>query len=195
MISWSSTITLLFLVSSLPLTHSLYTPCPILGPRYPRPVRVKDSKIVQTALKNLTAAFDELNLSGNSSYTQTTPETTTYSIGLFDANTDDQTSPFFYQYSHVAPSYANDSILDADSVYNIAGLTPVVTVYAALAVLDESQWYDAITKYLPQLQDDSVESSVRLTNWNEVRLIDLATHLSGLAREGMSPFNASNNIF
>lgn len=174
--------------------QSDYSPCPILGPRYPRPIQISQSEPIQEALSNLTAALDELNISGNGSYTQTTPESTTYSIALFDSSDITQDSPFFYQYHHVAPSYVNTSILDADSIYNIAGLSPLVTVYAALSILDEHQWHDTVTKYLPQLNTVATGSAIQNVNWSDVRLIDLATHLSGLGREGKLGFNATVTI-
>lgn len=163
-----------------------YSPCPILGPRYPQPSQVTESPYVQEALRNLTADLNELVQSGgNSSYTEATPNTTTFSLALFDSV--DPTNiqiPFIYEYHHSAPSFDNKTSVDADSVYNIGGLSQFLTVYTFLAATQEDLWYDPITKYLPELNGTSGRSARGGTDWNHVLLVDLATQLASIPREG-----------
>ncbi|KAK5094147.1 hypothetical protein LTR70_004281 [Exophiala xenobiotica] len=163
-----------------------FAPCPILGPRYPQPSQVTDSPYVQEALQNLTAASNELVQSGgNSSYTKATPNTTTFSIALFDSvDITDVHIPFIYEYHHSAPSFDNKTSVDADSVYNIGGLSQFRTVYTFLAATQDNLWYDPITKYLPGLNGTSGRSAAAGTDWNHVLLVDLATQLVGIPREG-----------
>lgn len=161
-----------------------YSPCPILGPRYPQPSHVIESTYVQEALRNLTAALNELVQSGgNSSYTEATPNTTTFSLALFDSvDSTNVQLPFIYEYHHVAPSIDNKTSVDADSVYNIGGLSQFLTVYTFLAATQDDVWYDPITKYLPELNEASGRSAAGGTDWNRVLLVDLATQLAGSSR-------------
>ena len=167
-----------------------YLPCPIIGPRYPQPVQITTSPFVKDALQNLTAALNELIQSGgDSSYTETTPNTTTFSIALFESTSQPNTSgPFIYEYHHVAPSFDNKTAVDAGSVYNIGGLSQLLTVYAFLAAVDDDFWYDPITKYLPELNRTTAQSDPRNVDWNHVLLLDLATHLAGIPREGKDTY-------
>lgn len=173
---------------SLAQDISSYTPCPILGPRYPYPVQLSQWPTVQDALANLTDRLDKLiDSGGQSSYTDTTPNTTTFSIALFEVNDEFNVSaPFFYEYHHVAPSLKNTTEVNSNSVYNIAGLSQVLTVYTFLAAAGEEKWYEPVTKYVPELVDMSRGSAITAVDWASILLIDLATHLAGIAREGKS---------
>jgi len=163
-----------------------FSPCPIIGPRYPQPSQVTESPYVQEALQNLTAALDGLVQSGgNSSYTETTPNTTTFSIALFDSvDAPDVHIPFIYEYHHSAPRFNNKTSVDADSVYNVGGLSQFLTVYTFVAATQDDLWYDSITKYLPELNVTSGRSATAGTDWNHVLLVDLATQLAGIPRAG-----------
>lgn len=164
------------------LAESVYSPCPILGPRYSRPTNISESKIVQQALQNLTAALDDLNISGNSSYTQATPNTTTYSIALFDAN--DISPGLLYEYHHVAETFQNTSSIDASSVYNVGGLSQLLSVYTALVSVGNEDWNHPITTYLPELENYNGGSNLSTIDWPSIRLLDLATQLADIPRDG-----------
>jgi len=168
------------------LAQNDYSPCPILGPRYPQPIQVTASPFVLEALQNLTVAFEELIESGgDSSYTDTTPNTTTFSIALFDANDiANASAPFFYEYHHTAPSFDNKTSVGAGSVYNIGGLSQFLTVYTFLSAVGDDLWNDPITKYLPELNKTLRAGGIDNIEWENVLLVDLATHLAGITREG-----------
>ena len=118
---------------------------------------------------------------------ETTPNTTTFSIALFESTSQPNTSaPFIYEYHHVAPSFENKTAVDAGSVYNIGGLSQLLTVYAFLAAVGDDSWYDPITKYLPELNRTTGQSGFGNVNWNHILLLDLAIHLAGIPREGKS---------
>ena len=99
-----------------------YTPCPILGPRYPRPNSLERWPTIQAALTNLTKDLDALVSSGgDSSFTAATPDTTTFSIALFSSNdVFNPSKPYFWEYHHIAQSFDDVEELDSRSMYNIA---------------------------------------------------------------------------
>ncbi len=97
------------------------------------------------ALSNLTEAFDEIISSGNSSFGEISRNTISFSVALFSAHDSGNASePFIYQYHHTAPSLAANSSgvtkVDANSIYNIGGLTQMLTVYGFLICAGDSHW-------------------------------------------------------
>lgn len=166
-----------------------YKPCPLLGPRFPLPTSLSTSAIVQKALANLTAAFDATADSDSSNgFTAVTPNTTSYSIALFSSNAE-ATSPMFYQYHHNALD-TNSSMgmgqVDANSIYNAARVTTVFTVYAFLTAVGDDHWHDPITDHVPNLRGLKNQSPDS-PSWADIRLIDLASNLAGIAKDGNYP--------
>ena len=47
-------------------------------------------------------------------------------------------------------------------------------------------WYEPITKYVPELVDKTTTSSERV-QWDSILLVDLASQLAGVPREGTMP--------
>ena len=133
---------LLFLLVCSSLAYFL--PCPLLGPRFPIPKDLVSSPMIQEALKNLTAAYQETIDAGNSTeFGPTTPNTTTFSVTLFS------TDGMFYDFHHIAPEYKSHSAgtpsVDANSIYQIRSVTQVFTVWSFLIVARERHWFDPIT--------------------------------------------------
>lgn len=196
-----------FLSFRFSLTQSSYVPCPILGPRYPLPSRVPESPLVEAALKYLTAALEKLTEEGGSSgYTATTPNTTSYSLALFDIDdVSNTTPPFFYEHHYASPSLkaqrASAVEVDSGSVYGIGGLSQALTVYSFLVSAGDDLWDDPITNYLPQLKTSGPFPQIEQVDWNNVRLIDLATQLAGIPRDGanscklITKSNWTNKLF
>lgn len=174
-----------------------YQPCPILGPRFPIPSSLPSSSIVQSAIKKLTATFDDINGTGNSSeFGTTTPDTTTFSVALFSAaNTMD--NPFFYQYHYSAPSLrsgtAGVKVVDANSIYRVGGVTQVFTIMEVLIKSGEVHLGDPIVKYVPELAKAASDHSqapypIQRVDWGDVTVGDLTSHLAGITRGGSSSF-------
>jgi hypothetical protein len=181
-----------------------YQPCPLLGPRFPLPTGLSSSKAVQAALANLTASLDALSI-GDSGGFSTTTNTTTFSVGLFSSEPPGTTSsPLFYQYHHTAFNSTGGPVggqrVHADSVYNIARVTTVFTVYAFLIAAGDTRWLDPITKHVPELAFFDGNQTAKSGDWGEVRLIDLASNMAGIARDGtrivpLNPLGRRINIY
>lgn len=186
MLLLTSFILLLFHLCS---SHSQsFQPCPILGPRFPLPSGLASDNIVQSALKNVTATLDGLVSTSNSTYGTITSNTTSFSIGLFTSNDPSNYShPFFYEYHYTAPLISKTtpgtSKLDSDSIFRIATVTEVFTVWVFLIEAGEAHWPDPITKYIPELARDHGQTPFGHFSWDDVTLGDLAGHLSGVPRD------------
>lgn len=180
------------LLSALPLlvrADISYQPCPLLGPRLPMPTALATSETMHAALGNLTKTFDEIVSTGNSSYGQVSPNTTSFSVALFSTHDlGNASEPFIYQYHYTALSLAVDIYgnrkVDSNTIYNIGGLTQMLTVYAFLICAGDYHWQQPITKYLPELASSSHLQHLESIQWEDVQLKDLASHMAGIPRDG-----------
>ncbi|KAL9082398.1 MAG: hypothetical protein Q9165_008903, partial [Trypethelium subeluteriae] len=134
------------------------------------------------AFNNITASSD------GSVFTATTPNTTSFSVAIFSSEiAANSSSPFFYEYHHTAKdlkiSTAGVKEVDATTVYGAARVTTVFTVYAFLAAIGDHHWLDPITLYIPELARLVTNSSIKSVNWQDVRLIDLASNMAGIVSD------------
>jgi CubicO group peptidase (beta-lactamase class C family) len=185
----------LFFTSAL----SEFTPCPLLGPFYP-PFKVNiNDKAIETSLKNLTARFEDLMRTGDGENGPVNINTTSFSIAVFSTNEGTaEDEPFYWQYHYTAPDYKNSlnrpRNVTKDSIYRIGGLTEVFTVWSLLINSGDGILNDAVTKYLPELSNDSsTQSSIRQTRWNDITVGQLASHMGGISRDCELAF--ANSLF
>ena len=166
-----------------------FQPCPILGPRFPRPSDLANDDVIRSALQNTTTAFDEIVATGNSTYGTTTPDTTSFSIAFFSSNDVLNAShPLLFEYHYTAPTLKVAKVgaaeLDSGSIFRIGSMTEVFTVWTFLIQAGEAHWVDSVTKYVPELANQHQNrSSFGGYSWKDVTLGDLAGHLSGVPRD------------
>lgn len=167
---------------------TVFTPCPLLGPAFPPFVLDTKNTIVENALGNLTANFDQLVEKGTGPNGDISPNTT-FSIALFSANkgtTEDE--PFFWEYHYTSPALKKTNNLSRnvtkDSLYRIGGLTQVFTVWSLLLAEGDQIFNEPVVKYLPGLANASQgqQNLVNLVQWSDVTVGQLASHMSGIAR-------------
>lgn len=168
---------------------SEFTPCPLLGPFYPPfKVDIKD-KAIESSLKNLTAKFDDLMRTGDGENGPVNTNTTSFSIAVFSTNEGTAgDEPFYWQYHYTAPDYRigpnKPRNVTKDSIYRIGGLTELFTVWSLLRTLGDGIFNDPVTRYLPELSNDSsTHASIRQTIWNDITVGQLASHMGGIPRD------------
>ena len=171
-----------------------FIPCPLLGPWFPKPTGIAASGAFKDALQKLTADLDQGVTTSNTSYGPITPNTTSFSLVLFDATKDAPSSdpPFFWEYHHTAPTLisvnSNAVNVTADSIFRIGELTEVFTAWTVLASVGDTHWNDPVTQWVPELaaaspqQDYDEQTAVDVVDWDSITLGDLASHLAGLQR-------------
>ncbi|KAJ4294194.1 hypothetical protein N0V90_007884 [Kalmusia sp. IMI 367209] len=161
-----------------------FSPCPLLGPRFPIARNLSASTVIQSGFKNLTDALDDYVASLNGTFGPTS-SSTSFSIALFSTDSSNSTRPFIYEYHHTSDTLANATAgttkVDGDSVYRVGDLTTLFTTWLFLTEAGEQHWEDPVSKWVPEL----VEATQNLdrfsaVNWNEVTLGDLAAHLGGI---------------
>jgi hypothetical protein len=168
-------------------------PCPPLGPNFPLPTSISACPIVAAGIQDLQKQLESSIATGNSSNGPTTPDTTSFSIGLFSVENANSSDPFLWQFHHSAPSLSNSTQgvknVDENSVYRIGTLSQMFTVYAFLIAAGEEHWDESVTKWVPELANASeiLNDQSKYVDWNAVTLGDLAGHLSGIARDCKFP--------
>lgn len=203
-ISWLTYSAIMHCLSSLSCALSLlcfhltsaqvskYQPCPLLGPYLPKPIIDSTSPALRSALQKFTSYIDSYIKNGTGEFGPITPNTTSFSVGIFAGATyaSENTSgaPYFDEYHHTA-SDMDDSQSQATnprSIYAIGDLTQIFVVLMVLAEEGESVWSRSIAEFIPDLLHNSTAGSTydatRDVNWNQVTMGDLAGHLAGIAR-------------
>ena len=184
LVAWPTSLlaSAVFVLPTLTADLPPYKPCPILGPRYPLPTRLSQWPSIQDALTNLTDSYNDLiNSGGQSDFTGTTPNTTTFSVGLFEADSSSNaSSSLLYEFHRVAPSFKEETSLDSATVYNIGGVSQVLAVYAFLTAAGHEMLNQPVTKFVSELSSGSA------TDWGSILLSDLTTHIAGIPRDGES---------
>ncbi|QKX60459.1 uncharacterized protein TRUGW13939_07604 [Talaromyces rugulosus] len=186
--SWK-TISLLSLFSTAALADHL-------GPTYPAPIDFssKHSKI-PAAWKNLTTLFDGyLKHHVNNSLTAPLAgvENITFSTSLFSIH-DPRATELQYHYTspEIATSKNGTNKVDANSIYRIASVSKLFTVYTGMVTLTEEEWHTPLTKLNPALAKYAAvadEDPTWLIQFDKITPWALASQSSGIPTQG-GPLN------
>ena len=150
--------------------------CPILGPAYPE-INPGSSAVFGAAKA---ALEDEITraLAGGQ-----LDKGTYFGVQVFSRNSDKTLYEKYY-----GPS------VGPDTLYRIASISKVVSVYTTLSELGDRYWNEPVTKYIPELAKLKVQNPVDDIDWSEVTLGALASHMGGIARDCKTiPLRHSND--
>lgn len=173
-----------FIVATLGSLATAQTPtkdglvlCPIKGQQFPVPSSLAHEPIWQQAAKSLEDTL-------RTNLTQAPYNETTFSIGVF-STTDEG---LLFEYHHSDHSVANSALgaksVDADSIYRIASVSKVLTIYLWLIRDGDRRLSDPIIEHLPQLAAfDTSELDYALPDWNDITVGDLMMFLAGVGRD------------
>ncbi|KAL4942366.1 hypothetical protein BDV06DRAFT_192265 [Aspergillus oleicola] len=154
-----------------------------LGPIYPAPRDLSSrNSLVAAAFNNLTRAFDS-SFRGHSNTTLSELSDLTFSVGLFSTR---DAGAETLQYHHAAPEIANSTLgmrkPDGDSIYRIASVSKLFTVYAGLIELHPEDWERPLSQIFPELvQPDDLDIASN-TQWDYITPWSLASQLGGVAQ-------------
>ncbi|KAI8940804.1 hypothetical protein NX059_002067 [Plenodomus lindquistii] len=146
------------------------TICPILGPVFPAPRDLHTSSTFQDALKTLQTRLDDAFTSGNTTHGPVNPNDT-YSIQIFSTGSKEP----LLDYHRRGPNVLGNRKIDGDSVYRIASVSKLLTVYLLLLEGGATIFNEKVTKYLPELE--------AVANWNDITIGSLAGYLGGITAE------------
>ncbi|KAI1173794.1 beta-lactamase/transpeptidase-like protein [Nemania sp. FL0916] len=154
----------------------------VLGPIDPAPVDISsNSSAVRTQWNNLTSTL-EGHLSGKEPVAALSGlENITFSLGLFSLHDCHATS---LQYHHTGPDVRNSTYgvkkVDGNSIYRVASMTKVMTVYAGLLLLDPKDWNKPMTEIFPEVASLPQDDPVHHIQWNTITPFSLASQISGV---------------
>ncbi|KAF1355700.1 beta-lactamase/transpeptidase-like protein [Lizonia empirigonia] len=158
------------LFSSFLLAATSASICPILGPVFPAPINLHSSSTFRDALKSVQSNIDKALASGNSVHGLLNPNDT-YSVQIFSTASE---RPLL-DYHRRGPAVLGNRTVDGDSVYQIASVSKLITVYLLLLEAGEAIFSDKLTKYLPELRG--------VASWDDITIGSLAGDLGGVTAE------------
>lgn len=168
------------------------TNCPLMGPTFPKPQHLSQSVILQDAVKNLTALFNQID--GDNS---TGTYDNSYSIQIFSAS---DSTPIF-QHSHTAQNLTNQNTtgvtkVDANTVFRIGSPTKIFSVYAFLIEAGDAYFNDPITKFVPELAAlaaNQTGNALTKVAWEDITIGELASHMAGISNDSKSSNSRSGH--
>ncbi|KAI9655491.1 MAG: hypothetical protein M1829_000634 [Trizodia sp. TS-e1964] len=161
------------------LLNDVDTNCPPLGPVYPAPLNLDSNELVKAASLKLVPLLNGLRGATNG---------TSLSVNIYSAH--DQ-SPFL-DYSSAPSNSSQPLSVTSDSVYRIGSVSKVITVLALILQGDKVRFDDPVSKYIPELRDDTTENpdtendgydDLEDNAWNRITIESLAAQLSGIGRD------------
>lgn len=163
----------------------LFYPCPFLGSTYLKPVNLINDPTIKAAIKNTTAVILDALATG-----LLDNQTTAFSLTAF--STSDEDSIPFYTFHQTPPILAEAPIgvknVTSDTVYRLGSLSKVMTVYTLLVADGFKHFQDPISTFIPALlkgntNQDASSDPITSTNWEEITLQALASHMGGIGVE------------
>ncbi|KIW72009.1 hypothetical protein PV04_00233 [Phialophora macrospora] len=173
-----------------------------LGPTYPAPTDLAaNGSHVSAAWSNLSSTLNgyiadsATNLTGPSGL-----KNLTFSVGMFSIH--DPSAAATLQYHHTSAEIANSTAglkkVDGNSIYRVASITKLITTFAGMLELKESDWDRPITDFVPTLAayaaahpaGDDLTGTVE---WSKVTLAALASQIAGTPRD-VSPLDPGDYL-
>jgi hypothetical protein len=151
-----------------------FSPCPFLGPVYPSPRDFANDPIWVNAVANLTNILKTSALGQN---------TTSLAIQVTGA---ENQKPLF-EYYQTAPGHKygpeGKSQVDKNTVFRIASVSKMFTIYALLVKCGFKCFEDSIIDYVPELRGAHGGDVIDSVEWEELTIGALAAQLSGIGRD------------
>ncbi|KAI1757644.1 beta-lactamase/transpeptidase-like protein [Xylaria castorea] len=163
-----------------------------LGPLNPSPVDLtSDASSVRSQWENLTSTL-EGHLTGKARNEALSGlDATTFSLGLFSVH--DPKAAGSLQYHHTGPDVRNATLgvnkVDGNTIYRVASMTKVMTVYSGLLLLKLSDWHKPLTEIFPEISSLLKNDPVHHIQWETITPFSLASQISGIPADAR-PFDA-----
>lgn len=166
---------------STPTRAQQLTTCPLNAQQYPSPTHLRNEARFLSAVDGL---GDKLRANASEfPYNETS-----FSISVFTTSDEG----LAWEYHHASPLLTNSSQgarnVDADSIYRIASMSKLTTVYLFLLCAGEDKWSDSIADWIPELLTAaSLEENAAVPDWQNITIGDLAGQIAGVSRDCKCP--------
>ncbi|KAI3321348.1 beta-lactamase/transpeptidase-like protein [Xylariaceae sp. AK1471] len=160
----------------------------LLGPIFAPPSGLLISGAVNAWASNISTALNRVLQHGNSIFGDF--EANTSSISITALSTEDSEDAPFFDFHYSSP-FLNHSAGGTDqvtknSVYRIASISKLFTVYTLLVGYGWKHWDDSVTRYVPELRDAAMSrphDPIEDAFWDQITVGALASQLSGIGRD------------
>ncbi|KAI0426099.1 beta-lactamase/transpeptidase-like protein [Xylaria sp. FL1042] len=163
-----------------------------LGPLNLAPVDLtSDASHVRSKWENITSTLESHLVHKEPNEALSGLDNITFSLGLFSVH--DPNAAGSLQYHHTGPDIKNSLFgvtrVDGNSIYRVASMTKVITVYAGLLLLDPSDWHKPLTEIFPEIASLPQDDPVHHIQWNTITPFSLSSQISGVPANAR-PFDA-----
>lgn len=151
--------------------------CPLLGPAFPAPQGLGGSSSWESILNDLQSQLD--------TYVADPAQiiNTSFSLNVFSAYQDGPLFEYHYESPALNGSIPEGRKLGGDTVYRVASISKLLTVYITLIEAGFDALEEPVTKYLPELLDlETGNDDTTTISFSQMTLGSLVNHMSGLAR-------------
>jgi CubicO group peptidase (beta-lactamase class C family) len=174
---------LLLLLLQVTLIDAVHL-CPLLGPSWPAPTGLSSDATVQAALKNITQTLQDVSNAGKFSGAS-------LSLEIFDTSSSDALLTYAYTAKEINTTLGVSKV-DENTVFRIGSTSKMFPMFLILIQSGFKTLQDPISKYIPEIKaaaaDIQRNSTKRnngndYTNWDDITVGELASHLAGIARD------------
>jgi hypothetical protein len=167
--------------------------CPLLGPVYPAPKQLPSSIAFNAAKSNFSGMIDEaIHSAKGFERSAFEADTTSFTLQLFSVK--DSAPLFQYYYTSPLTHKATTGVraVDENTVFRIGSVTKLWTVFLCLIEKGNAPFHEPVSKYVPELRAAAEDLQRNATGkddhidymcWEEVTIGELASQLSGIARQ------------
>ncbi|EEH11641.1 conserved hypothetical protein [Histoplasma capsulatum G186AR] len=172
-----------FTLTLLLLCKNLYAAdCPLLGQAFPPPRMLSNSSTWKKAIEDFESNLKELL----SQSTDLDARTTSFSINIFSSHEEN----LLYEYHHDAPglkgSIAKGQKLNGDTMYRIASISKVMTLYTFLIEAGFKYFNEPVAKFVPEIEREiqrqwgNIDDTL-VPQWREITVGSLANYYNDMA--------------
>ncbi|KAI3332825.1 beta-lactamase/transpeptidase-like protein [Ustulina deusta] len=163
-----------------------------LGPLNLAPVDLtSDASCVRLKWENITSTLEDHLTHKERDEALSGLDDITFSLGLFSVH--DPRAAGSLQYHHTGPDIKNSSFgvnkVDGNSIYRVASMTKVISVYAGLLLLDPGDWHKPLTEIFPEIASLPKDDPVHHIQWDTITPFSLSSQISGIPANAR-PFDA-----
>lgn len=155
--------------------------CPFIGPAFPAPKLLSMNAEFKTSLANLESIIEQAFSSSGTSHGPINANDT-YSIQIFSTRDRDPLLDFH----HRGLDVIGNETIDGDSIYRVASVTKLLTVYLILLQTGDGIFDDLVTKHVPEFAG--------IAHWEGVTVGAVAGYVSGITAEGRSDQHAAPRL-
>ncbi|OBT65499.1 hypothetical protein VE03_04985 [Pseudogymnoascus sp. 23342-1-I1] len=161
-----------------------YHPCVLVGPDVPIPRAVSSTSAFKDGIVSLKKAIADAISTGVTSYGDMDASATSFSLEIYSVHEEEPLFTYHYDAPGLANSTDGVTKIDSDSIYRLASISKMLTVYTFLAAVGDVSFNEPITKYIPELAEYAAQHSdadeIDFIDWDSITVGSLTSQLSGI---------------